>query len=60
MKRTEYWQVKAFAVPQVLAGDHEVGFSHAEDVVDGPSSQHLSHGFINHLARLVGLNSHGP
>lgn len=32
------WQVEGFTVPQVLAGDHEMGFSHTEYVVNGTSS----------------------
>jgi len=44
---------KDFTVPQVLAGDHEMGFSHTENVVNGTSSQHLSHSFVNHLAGVV-------
>lgn len=58
MKRTECWQVKDQRVPQVPAGDHEMGFSHPEYVVNGTSSQHLSHSFINHLTCLIWLNSH--
>lgn len=54
----EEWVWSELNVPQSLTGDHEMGFGHAEDVVNSSSSQYLSHCLINHFSRAVCLNCH--
>lgn len=46
-------------VPETAAGDHEMGLCGSEDVVDGSSCQHLSHGLIDHLLGLSRTHRHG-
>lgn len=48
-----------WVVPEAAAGHHQVGLCGPEDVVDGSSSQHLPHGFIDHLLIVPAANGHG-
>lgn len=47
-------------VPQSLAGDHQMGLGHTEDVMNSPCRQHLSHRFVNHFGGVVCFNCHWP
>ena len=49
----------ALILPEITAGDHEVGLCGPEDVVDGPGGQHLPHGLIDHLLVVATANRHG-
>lgn len=51
--------LKRTNIPQSLTGDHQVGLRRAEDVVNSPSGQYLSHRFINHFGSVVCFNCHG-
>lgn len=45
-------------VPEITAGDHEVGLCGPEDVVDGSGRQHLPHGFVDDLLVLATAHRH--
>lgn len=45
-------------LPEITAGDHEVGLCGPEDVVDGPGCQHLPHGFVDDLLALAAAHRH--
>lgn len=45
-------------LPEITAGDHEVGLCGPEDVVDGSGGQHLPHGFVDDLLVLAAAHCH--
>lgn len=45
-------------LPEITAGDHEVGLCSLEDVVDGSGRQHLPHGFVDDLLVLATAHRH--
>lgn len=45
-------------LPDITAGDHEVGLCGPEDVVDGSRRQHLPHGFVDDLLVLATAHRH--
>lgn len=49
---------EGFKVPEITAGDHEVGLCGPEDVVDGSGRQHLPHGFVDDLLVLATAHCH--
>lgn len=56
---TRYLQsVFMLVLPEITAGDHEVGFCGPEDVVDGSGRQHLPHGFVDDLLVLAAAHRH--
>lgn len=45
-------------LPEITAGDHEVGLCGPEDVVDGSGGQHLPHGFVDDFLVLATAHRH--